>query len=455
MDSQFVVLRKLIDDPSSRSKILSKIKPEHFTLTATKYIFKICVQQLFSHESIVTVNTIGDFISRLPISDAAKARSLEAVGVLAATKSPLESEVDYAIDAMVADATTNLYYDQLGKAVDALNRQCLSEASDIIRELPERAQFLSPANERCHSARSMINLETVAADELRLKTGFQVFDGISGGARLGELWLWAAFTGECKSTALINIAHECFLAGQSCLFVSLEMDRIEIQRRLFCCHASRLGMRLKYSDVERGSLTEEAKVEFKKVAEDFDHNSSYGDIRIWRPPLGVTILDVGRELDKQCQEKDCKILIIDYIQKLRPIHERDRIRESLNETLDLSKRLAMESRSACGAWVLSGYQTSTEGRKQAEKNGFYDLWALSETIGAGQVANVVLWSLLTERCRQHKEVKVGMAKSRNSGIRGSTHFLVLNPEYGVMSKAPVRETTDFESNDFFEVNTGI
>lgn len=447
MDWEVVVLRKLMDDPSYRPKILGVVTKDHFVSTAAKYLFVLLKDVM--DVGIVTNAMLAQSVSSKALKPEQERVLHEKIGELSACHSPLSSEVDYGLQALCQAAKTEHYFKAFRTAAERLASGDTDGAEAVVKSAVNRSSIFEGSNERCGTARTMSNLEAILDDEERFKTGFTLFDSLIGGARLGELWFWAAYTGEFKSTSLISIAHSNFVSGKNVFFASLEMDPVEIKRRLICYHAVLLGQPLQYTKVERQQFTDQEREVFRYVCNDFDTNSAYGDIRIWQPPLGVTILDVGRAYELECSHVDCEILVLDYIQKLRPIHNRERVRESLNETLDLAKRLAMESRDRKGTWLLSGYQTSTEGRKTAEKVGYYDIWALSETIGAGQVANVILWSLVTEKMRRNKEVKVGVAKSRNSSIQGGTHFLVANPEMGMLSKEPVREPVDLEDSGEF------
>lgn len=445
MDFQLTVLRKLMDDPEVRKKALGCVNVNHFIHKQYRYIFNKITN--FPVNSIITCNVLQDVVSKDNIPDKAKGFLSSVIGEIASVPSVLTSDFDYGITALVQEARSEFYLSNIRSAVDSLMRGNVDEAELRIKQLPDNANRLRIKDDRRISARTMQNLRADTNCE-RFPTGFRVLDSVTGGGRKGEFWLWGAYTGEYKTTSLLNIAHNNFVLGKNIFFVSLEMDEDEIRRRLLCIHGIHMQCPISYRSVELDIYeSDQQRANVARVKKDFDENPSFGDIQIWQPPLGVNIIDVGREFESCCSEIDCEIMILDYVQKLMPLKVRQRVREETNETLDASKRLAMEARGRDGVLLISGYQTSTEGRKQAEKNGYYDLWGLSETVGAGQVANVVCWSLVTDSMKKSKEVKVGLAKSRNSGIIGSHHYLVSDPDIGLLSKDPVRETPDVETNN--------
>ena len=442
MDAQATILKKLMQDPTSR-KAFSVLQEEHFASKAFRYVYRQ-LKETLAQDGPVTFKVLQDHVARQSIPDKAKKFIFKVMGEIVAAEAPLSSEFEYAIRSLVEDARVECYYTGIQRVANALSRGAIQEAEDLLTRLPDEASKLKVTSTRRISARSMQTLEA-KPDTDRFPVGFDVFDQLTGGGRLGEFWLWAAYTAEFKSTALLAIAHTNFLKGKNVLFVSLEMDEDEVRGRLLCRHGIHLEKFVKYAEVFDLEHAADVKI-------DFDTNMTYGDIEIWQPPLGVTIVDVAREYEEACTKKEYDLLIVDYIQKLAPMRSRFKIREELNETLDASKRLAMEARSRKGVWLISGYQTSSDGRKQAEKQGYYDLWALSETIAAGQVANVVCWSLQTEKMRGHKEVKVGLAKSRNSSIAKSQHFLLADPEVGLLSCSPIEEgiSQEEQAEDFLE-----
>ncbi len=79
--------------------------------------------------------------------------------------------------------------------------------------------------------------------------GWPTFDSVTNGVRGGQLMVIIAAVKEGKSTALLNIAHNAYIAGHNILYVSIEMPKEQIERR-FDARASGLS----YSRIRDGKL---------------------------------------------------------------------------------------------------------------------------------------------------------------------------------------------------------
>lgn len=441
MEVERIILKKIVDDPGSRKKVLGVLVEDHFSEKATKYLYRVISG--FPADAVVTFRMLEDCIARQSIPETAKTFLYRIIGEVAATSAVLSHELDYAISQIIQEAKLTTYANELQRAARYIEQRDVLNVERIIRGLPDDANRLSGRNFRRISARTTRDL-VAETDVDRYTTGFKIIDNITGGGRRGELWFWLAAAAELKSTALLSIAHTCCVRGKNVFFASMEMEEDELRGRLLCYHGIHCGKQLYYSE------TLKTKEYGAEVRDDFDTNPAYGKLELWQPPIGVTILDAAKEFEIACGEDDYDVFIIDYLQKFAPVTSRFRDRESLNETLDLAKKLALETRNGKRAWVVSGYQASRDGRKKARELGFYTLEALSESIYAEQVPNVVCWSMYTEQMRAKKEAKVGICKARNANTDGATHFLVCDPAIGLLSKEPVSDDTELASQDFLD-----
>lgn len=452
MELARTILKKIIDDPQARRKVFNSLNQNHFREKIHKLLYRIISS--FKTRGIITFDMIVDFVSKKGIRKEIAAKLTQEMGVIASMRSILNSEFGYAFKELAREAQSDYIYERVQEVLNHLGRDDVEKATQLIKEIPDETTKLAHESANIVSARTMGKLKPDSVIS-RYKTGFKVIDDITGGARDGELFLVAAYTGEFKSTILLSMAHTNFVEGKKILFASFEMGVDELKRRLICQHGMYLNKPLNFRNVEFGNMSNEEKKNYSFAINDFDNNDKYGEIKLFVVPSNYNIMDVFRDYEALSSKIDIDILVLDYIQKLAPIRIRGHFREELNDTLATSKRLAMEARANRGIWLVSGYQTSTDGRKQAEKQGYYDLWALSETIGAGQNANVVIWSLQTELLRKDKEVKMGIAKSRNSSIRNSMHYLVIDPEVGLISKEPIDKELDDNVGDDLPDIVGI
>ena len=446
MSVSLKILRRILDDPTSRAKAKALLLPEHFQAQEEQFLYQVILKLGGIANAPVTFDALHEFLERKSLKRRGRTLVSGLLAELCSIGSITKSDFEYALQAVAQDAQRISYCTRLQEAANYVSIGDLDRAASILTDLRVEQHRLALSDSRMISVRTMRDLKP---DDLsrRTPTGFTKIDEITGGGRPTEFWLWAAYLAEYKSTALLHISHHAFTLGKRVLFISLEMDHDEIRRRLACIHGAYLDEALVYRDVEFFSFENDSKEAYKRVIEDLDDNPLYGDMLIWQPPIGVNVDDVGRQIEIYKIQHQVELVVLDYVQLLSPTRQRQQKRDELNEILEKTKSYALD----LGVWVISGYQTSTEGRKKAEEKGYYDKWALSETVGAGRIANVICWSLQTEDMLANKEVKVGLAKSRNSTVAGSKHFLACDPATGFVSKSPVREDVDIYSDEEFNV----
>jgi|SRR3972149_1429469 len=444
MNSEVIIIRRMLDDKSSRDKAKTILLPEHFISHGYRYLFNfIC--GLNGVKGAITLTQLKARLDNIPLKDAAREIIYRIFGDLANTGTVLETDFDYALTSISYESRREYLYKQLEYVGEALSRNQIDSAEELLKSISSGTSRLAISTESTFNLRDLSKFEP-DKQSTRFRTGITKIDTLTGGGRAGELWLWAAYTGEFKSTALIAILHASLLDKRNVLFASCEMDKDEVQRRLFVKHALYMGIEILFDDVAYRGIPEDKKELFANIKNDLEMNPAYGKLRLWIPNRRATINEVARQLDLSIREIDTEILILDYIQKIKAERHRKEYHVEVSELLEACKNLAMESKSGKGVWIVSGYQTSRDGRKKAEEKGHYDLWALSGSSGSEQAANVVCWSLYTDKMRKTKEVKIGLAKSRNSSIEGSQHFIAVNPSIGLFSSNPVREEVVFDDD---------
>jgi replicative DNA helicase len=442
MRFEYVILRKLFDDPSSRER-LKHLEQFGFQEDILKFIYRsIFVSKL--RNVPISPEFYLNFVESKRLKEKTHGKVIEVIGSIFALKSPLESEVEYAIKGLKYEAETRAFCRQLETAAKEVSFGNLESAKRVLYEGKEQLLAYSDSDSRRKSARSMAELRPKTL-EGSYSTGFRIIDQIVGGGQRTELWLVAGYVGELKSTFLISIAHNLFLKGKKVLFVSLEMSMDEVKQRLIGQHIAYMGKMVPSSEISSQLFLGINEQYYREAVVDFDSNPVYGDIEIYQPELGASIIDVGRQIETGSRILDA--VIIDYAQLLTPLSKSLEHRHSLNDTLRYAKKMALEAYGRKGVFIVSGHQTSSDGRHRAEEKGFYDLAALSESIGAAQIANVVIWSLFTEEMRRRNEIKIGLSKSRNTTTNGSIHFLPVDLSFGLIGKEPIVKSANTVSSD--------
>ncbi len=289
-------------------------------------------------------------------------------------------------------------------------------------------------------------------------SGIEQMDLALKGAKRGELWTHAAFTGGLKSTLALNWAYnQAVHYKHSSIFFSLEMPYQQVRRILYTLHSSHdkfseirkelgIGRCISYQRVRDGELDtypaevlekmSEAQIEAlvdgcrdperperkfltEYVVPDFnDRANNYGSIHIEvadpdKSDFTVTDLKARSELIHS-KDPQVSMIIADHAGLMSPRHRHRSTTENLNEVIRDLKRLAMSFNRGAGIAVVSLFQINREGYKNAEKNGgAYNLTHLSYANEAERSSDIVTAGWIDSELAKRGLVKVQCLKSRD------------------------------------------
>ncbi len=277
-------------------------------------------------------------------------------------------------------------------------------------------------------------LDAEAHPEKRLGafTGLVEIDMASGGARNGELWVHAAFTGELKSTWALNYAYNAVTQfGRNVVYVSFEMPEEQVRRSVYAIHSEnrkwvRDGIRpagfpgLDCRKIRDGQLTADEKNFFVNyVAPDFATNPRYCHFDVIRPARPKTTLDVQTDLELLDRGFEVGLVVLDHGQWIEPRKGRrnkDYVIE-LNAIVRESKELALSFAGGRGVPVLLLWQINREGKDDADKNdGTYKARHLTYANEVEKTADVITTSYLNEQLRALGRAKFGNLKNRDNPL---------------------------------------
>lgn len=236
----------------------------------------------------------------------------------------------------------------------------------------------------------------------RFPTGCAPVDEMThGGPGTGELWMVVAYTGIGKSLWCINFAHNFVISGANVLYLTLETQLSQIQKRFRVLHAKQdqfgvggvsLDSLNKHSR-EHPTLTEEEYERLHASVQEFDNNPNYGNFIVAQFPTNAKLSQVKALLNRQQQQHNIDIVIIDSIDMLTTDVRRKDRREELNEIILATKEIAKDFDNGRGVPVITPWQTSREAYHKAGSDGQlgrYDITALAETSEAERRADCIL-----------------------------------------------------------------
>ena len=292
-------------------------------------------------------------------------------------------------------------------------------------------------------------------------TGLRQMDDALKGAKRGELWTHAAFTGNMKSTLMLNWAYnQAVFYRHSNIVFSLEMPYQQVRRILYSLHSAHpkfdearrffgIGKSLSYksirdgeldlipearllgmSEAERSGLLEisgrfydpnrpEKRFLAEYVVPDFnDPANEYGNIHIevHDPDKSDFTVTDARNKAELLYSKDPTIasLFVDHAGLMAARQRMPSTTEKINEVVRDLKRLSMSFNRGAGIAVVNLFQISREGYKSAEKSGGrYNLTHLSYANECERSSDIVTAGWLDDNLKQQSLLKLQCLKSRD------------------------------------------
>ena len=278
-------------------------------------------------------------------------------------------------------------------------------------------------------------------------SGIEQLDLSTQGAKKGELWTHAAFTGGMKSSLALQWAYnQAIRYRHSVVFFSLEMPYMQCQNMVHCMHTFhekfrdirvKLGIQaaskkqsdgtwvhydrgLDYEKIKNGKLEpHEKEFLFKYVEPDLDDASNgYGalHLEVANPDKSdFTVADLRIAAELLYAKDPFRMIIVDHMGLMAPRKWMRSTTENLNEVIRDLKRLAMSFNRGMGIAVLGLFQISREGYKAAEKSdGRYNLTHLSYANECERSSDIVTAGWIDDTLKAQGKLYVQCWKSRDS-----------------------------------------
>ncbi len=166
-----------------------------------------------------------------------------------------------------------------------------------------------------------------------MPTGITDLDSLIGGLHESELVIIAGRPSMGKTALAANIAdHVAIETGQTTLFVSLEMSRLELAERMLCSHGRINGHKLRngfISPMDRKKLVEASS------------NMSKAPLFIDDSP-SRTMTEISATSRRLKRREGLKLIVIDYLQLIDPDNSKDPRQEQVAKIARRLKGLARE-----------------------------------------------------------------------------------------------------------------
>ena len=337
LDAEKGVLGSVLLNPHMCDDVALLLRPEDFYADAH--------QKLFAH--VLAMHDAGGRIDTTLLAERLRqAGDLEAAGGTAYLAEVLHS---------VPVAAHAVYYAKIVRD-KAVLRDLIHASTEILRDAydptVEPREMVGKAEERVfavhdrRSADQVTNIHDVMVEafdhiDKRLEHGgatgiptwFTELDNLTGGLHDSELVILASRPSMGKTALATNIAeHVTLKSNETCLFVSLEMARLELAQRLLCSVGKIDGNKFRSGFINR--------TERDKLVEASNKLSTAPLFIDDTPSRSVTeIAACSRRLKRT---SNLGLVIIDYLQLIEPDNPKDPRQEQVAKIARRLKGLARE-----------------------------------------------------------------------------------------------------------------
>ncbi len=368
--------------------------PMTFTNASYQLIFKIMFQ-LESSDQQIDLPTIG---SMLAGNQKALCLLTEAYDQGASTLN-----LDYALRIVKNASQTRALLSRIKVLYTEALETDISANYDLTMKLAALIddQKISSKTEHADEGLTLKAIESIESDienGIRsIRTGIKKLDfHLGGGMKPGKLITIAARPGCGKTALTTNIALTAAKKGFRSLYITIELDALEIMERHFCTEVG-----INATAMSSRDFTEDTLDDLCKAAK-----------QISRLPLSVNSTTQGSwenaeiAINVACQLKKTELVIIDYIQQFHVTSAKMSPREELNYMTSRCKHLAMKHRVP----IIIVAQLNRDIEKRTEKVPLLSDLKESGSIEQDSDAVLLLYDKVIEE--ENDELWIRIAKNR-------------------------------------------
>jgi len=281
-------------------------------------------------------------------------------------------------------------------------------------------------------------------------SGLSPLDNALKGIHRKQLVVIAGAVGECKTTLAMNWVYHAVTSGYSCMFVSLEMSKENVQDIFYCLHANNPELQANcekkvdvvYDQIKSAMLWGQREALYKFALRDWssrglesgrDPDNLYGKLHIWEPNQDCTPNLLASKAMAIHRKDPIDLMVIDYPGLMFADDWKPGMSEShnLNSIMKKLKRVAQTFDDNRGIAIISPFQINREGKKEAVKKSesdsaridvaqtdrpIYSTYHLSYANEAERSADAVLYTYLNHDLRQNNQIHIGCIKNRHGEI---------------------------------------
>ena len=328
--SEEIIIKEILSNPGGIHDIMEKVDYNMFIDPTTKLIFE-SITDLYLNHNPINITSINDSIKKNK-SIYSKEAIVEMSKIISIPIGP--NEVTSCIDLLVSEAIRNEHV-ELSNKLSLISKQDDYDPVKVINILQDHLvnnKYKAFLNKKSYDNETLLNeLEEkmkIAADSngvSGIRTGFHKFDEITSGMQPTNLIIVAARPGAGKTQFGLSIMKAASIRNnKKGLFISCEMDEVQVMKRLIAVDSGVQG----YS-IKKGRLMPNERGRFERSK----RRISASGVRIVGGSF--TITDVITMVHKMKYAEGLDYVVVDYIQKITSPGAQNRT----NEVGDVSRKL--------------------------------------------------------------------------------------------------------------------
>lgn len=290
------------------------IRPEYFSTEETATFYKILKWFYVSYKQTPTLDALVIAVKQSTLSDNMKS-------IMPTLFTELQIQTTLEPISFLIEALLNQYKDReirntLTQVVDNLNS---NKTAEVVAALRKKLTYLENVgvvnnNEGDYRAsvaqRIAMYKENKGKSLIGLTYGFPSLDNTTGGHLPGELWVVMGKTKVGKSTLLLNMSNNAWRKGKNVLYVSAEVKKSPLERRL-----DSINTDLSSACIKRGMLSPDQEIYYEHRLRDMEKATGAYYI-VDRP--GISPSAIQAKIQELKLKMNLDLVVVDYISILNP-----------------------------------------------------------------------------------------------------------------------------------------
>jgi replicative DNA helicase len=327
-----LVINAVLSDPGSIHSIMASVSADMFEGQETKLIFS-CISEMYINGKPINLISVYQELSK--VKSLLKASALSSLsGIYSMFTSIEKLEIRSAISLLISESVRNEHI-ELGNDIRKAAESTAYDPSEILDKIQNHIldnKYKAILNKKEYSNSLLLDeLDQKMIDASQhggingIRTGYERYDKVTSGMQPTNFIVIAGRPAMGKTQYALGIIKTASIRGnEKGLFISCEMDEVQVMKRIISVDSGVPG----YS-IKRGRLDKSEVLRFERSKERI-RNANFKIVA-----GSFTISDVLSLVYKMKHSEGLDYVIIDYIQKIQSPGSQNRT----NEVGDVSRRL--------------------------------------------------------------------------------------------------------------------